>query len=117
MTAPFAPMELRSVATIPEGPQWLYEPKWDGFRCLAGRAGEAVELQSKNGQPLGRYFPEITAAFARLAADDFWLDGELVVPLAGALSFDALQQRIHPASSRVAMLARTTPARYLAFDL
>jgi ATP-dependent DNA ligase len=113
----FAPMELRSVATIPDGPQWLYEPKWDGFRCLAHRDGEHVELISKNGQPLARYFPEIVAALGRVSSAAFSLDGELVVPLAGALSFDALQQRIHPATSRVAMLARTTPARYLVFDL
>jgi ATP-dependent DNA ligase len=113
----FAPMELRSVATIPDGPQWLYEPKWDGFRCIAHRDGDSVELVSKNGQPLARYFPEIVGALARLPADEFSLDGELVVPLAGALSFDALQQRIHPAASRVALLARTTPARYLIFDL
>jgi ATP-dependent DNA ligase len=118
MTVPqFAPMELRSVATIPDGPQWLYEPKWDGFRCIAHRDGEQVELVSKNGQPLARYFPEIASALARLPADGFSLDGELVLPLAGALSFDALQQRIHPAASRVAHLARTTPACYLIFDL
>jgi ATP-dependent DNA ligase len=112
-----APMELRSVATIPDGPQWLYEPKWDGFRCIAHRDGQTVELVSKNGQPLARYFPEIVFALQRLEADRFSLDGELVVPLAGALSFGALQQRIHPAASRVAMLARTTPARYVVFDL
>lgn len=118
MTSPqFAPMELRSVATIPEGPQWLYEPKWDGFRCIAHRDGETAELHSKNGQPLARYFPEVAAALSALAADEFSLDGELVVPLGATLSFDALQQRIHPAASRVAMLARTTPARYLIFDL
>ncbi len=110
-------MELRSVATIPDGPQWLYEPKWDGFRCIAQRTGDGVELFSKNGQPLARYFPEIADALERLPVEDVVLDGELVVPLAGALSFDALQQRIHPAASRVAMLARTTPARYLIFDL
>ncbi len=118
MTAPeIAPMELRSVATIPDGPQWLYEPKWDGYRCIAHRDGSDVSLVSKNGQPLGRYFPEIAAALGRVAADGFTLDGELVVPLAGALSFDALGQRIHPAASRVALLARTTPACYLIFDL
>jgi ATP-dependent DNA ligase len=84
---------------------------------LAQRAGDSVELMSKNGQPLARYFPEIVSALAHLPDGDFVLDGELVVPLAGALSFDALQQRIHPAASRVALLARTTPARYLIFDL
>ncbi len=110
-------MEMRAVADVPDGPQWQYEPKWDGFRCLAFRDGREVTLQSKAGQPLGRYFPEIVAALERLPAKRFVLDGELVVPLAGALSFDALQQRIHPAASRVAMLAKKTPAWYLAFDL
>jgi ATP-dependent DNA ligase len=113
----YPPMEMRSVESVPDGPQWLYEPKWDGFRCLAFRDGAEVVLQSKAGQPLGRYFPEIVAALAALEADGFVLDGELVVPLAGALSFDALQQRIHPAASRVRMLAETTPAWYLVFDL
>lgn len=113
----YPPMEMRSVETVPEGPQWQYEPKWDGFRCLAFRDGREVTLQSKAGQPLGRYFPEIVDALARLEQRRFVIDGELVVPLAGALSFDALQQRIHPAASRVAMLAKRTPAWYLAFDL
>ena len=105
------------MADVPEGPQWQYEPKWDGFRCLAFRDGRDVALQSKAGQPLGRYFPEIVDALARLPGKRCVLDGELVVPLAGALSFDALQQRIHPAASRVAMLAKKTPAWYLIFDL
>ena len=110
-------MEMRAVADVPDGPQWQYEPKWDGFRCLAFRDGREVALQSKAGQPLGRYFPEIVTAFERLRAKRFVVDGELVVPVAGALSFDALQHRIHPAASRVAMLAKKTPAWYLAFDL
>jgi len=113
----YPPMEMRSVADVPVGPEWQYEPKWDGFRCLAFRDGRDVVLQSKAGQPLARYFPEIVEALASLPAKRFVLDGELVVPYAGALSFDALQQRIHPAASRVAMLARTTPAWYLLFDL
>ncbi len=112
-----APMEMRSVEAIPEGPGWLYEPKWDGFRCLAHRDGDDVALQSKAGQPLARYFPDVAEAVRNLRADGFSLDGELVVPVAGALSFDALQLRIHPAASRVAMLARTSPALYLVFDL
>jgi ATP-dependent DNA ligase len=110
-------MEMRAVSDVPAGPQWQYEPKWDGFRCLAFREGREVQLQSKAGQPLGRYFPEIVDALSRLRTKTFVLDGELVVPLAGAFSFDALQQRIHPAASRVAMLAKTTPAWYLVFDL
>ncbi len=115
----YPPMEMRPVENIPDGPEWQYEPKWDGFRCLAFRseADPEVVLQSKAGQPLGRYFPEIVAALAGLEAEGFVLDGELVVPLAGALSFDALQQRIHPAASRVRMLSETTPAWYLVFDL
>jgi ATP-dependent DNA ligase len=113
----YPPMEMRAVDRIPEGANWQYEPKWDGFRCLAFRDGGEVALQSKAGQPLGRYFPEVVAALAQLPQRQFVLDGELVVAVAGALSFDALQQRIHPAASRVAMLARTTPAWYLAFDL
>ncbi len=110
-------MEMRTVAEIPDGPLWQYEPKWDGFRCLAHRDGERVALTSKNGQPLARYFPEIVRAVAAIPVDGFSLDGELVVPIDDVLSFDALQQRIHPAESRVTMLARTTPAYYLVFDL
>ena len=113
----YPPMEMRAVSDVPDGPQWQYEPKWDGFRCLAFRDGRDVTLQSKAGQPLHRYFPEIVAALEKLRTKRFVLDGELVVPVAGALSFDALQQRIHPAASRVTMLSKQTPAWYLAFDL
>jgi ATP-dependent DNA ligase len=113
----YPPMEMRAVSDVPDGPQWQYEPKWDGFRCLAFRDGRDLALQSKAGQPLGRYFPEIVEALGGMRTKRFVLDGELVVPIAGALSFDALQQRIHPAASRVAMLAKTTPAWYLIFDL
>jgi len=114
---PPAPMEMRSTDKIPDGPGWQYEPKWDGFRCIAHRDGGDVTLTSKAGQPLARYFPEVVEALRALGPQRFVLDGELVVPLAGALSFDALQQRIHPAASRVAMLAKSTPALFLAFDL
>jgi ATP-dependent DNA ligase len=117
VTPALAPMELRAVDTIPDGSEWQYEPKWDGFRALIHRDGQSVAITSKNGQPLARYFPEVVDAVRDLDADAFSLDGELVVPVSGALSFDALQQRIHPAASRVARLARTTAARYLAFDL
>jgi ATP-dependent DNA ligase len=112
-----APMELLGAEAIPEGPLWQYEPKWDGFRCLAHRSGEDIALTSKNGQPLARYFPEIVHALRELDGRDLVFDGELVVPLGDTLSFDALQQRIHPAESRVRLLARTTPAYYLVFDL
>jgi ATP-dependent DNA ligase len=110
-------MEARSVAEIPAGPEWQYEPKWDGFRCLAFRDGGKVELQSKSGQPFARYFPEIVAAIAALGSERFVLDGELVVPDDGAFSFDALLQRIHPAASRVKKLAAETPALFIVFDL
>lgn len=112
-----APMEAMSQDAIPEGADWQYEPKWDGFRCVALRDGDTVELRSKAGQPLGRYFPDITAAVREVRAQRFALDGEIVVPAGGALSFDALLQRIHPAESRVKKLAAETPAWLVAFDL
>ena len=98
---PLPPMEALPVDTIPEGAEWQYEPKWDGFRCLAFRAGDDVYLQSKAEKPLGRYFPEIVAAMKELSARNFVLDGELVVPVAGRFDFDELLQRIHPAESRI----------------
>jgi len=114
---PFPPMEALSVDTIPEGKNWQYEPKWDGFRCLAFVDGGQVELQSKSGQALTRYFPEIVAALGALKATRFVLDGEIVVPRDRAFSFDDLLQRIHPAASRVKKLAQETPALFIAFDL
>jgi ATP-dependent DNA ligase len=111
------PMEALSVDELPAGPGWQYEPKWDGFRCLAFRDGDDLFLQSKSGQPFARYFPEVVAALLRLKAPRFVLDGELVVPVDGRLSFDALLQRIHPAVSRVQRLAEETPALFIAFDL
>ena len=114
---PFPPMEALSVEQVPRGDDWQYEPKWDGFRCLVFRDGDKVELQSKSGQPLTRYFPEIVDAVLRLKAKSFVLDGEIVVPADGAFSFDALLQRIHPAASRVQRLASETPALLIAFDL
>jgi ATP-dependent DNA ligase len=114
---PIAPMEALPVEAIPEGPQWQYEPKWDGFRCLAFRDGDELKLQSKAGKPLNRYFPEIVEALGALAAPAFVLDGELAVPANAGFSFDALLQRIHPAASRVKRLAAETPAIFIAFDL
>src|SRR5215472_2072072 len=114
---PIAPMEALSVETIPNGPDWRYEPKWDGFRCLAFRDGSDVKLQSKAGKPLNRYFPEMVEALAALEARAFVLDGELAVPVDGGFSFDALLQRIHPAASRVKRLAAETPAIFIVFDL
>ncbi len=110
-------MEAVSVATIPEGDNWQYEPKWDGFRCIVFRDGDDVELQSKAGQPLARYFPDLVASMLAVGAKRFVLDGEIVVPVDGDLSFDDLLQRIHPAASRITKLASDTPASFIAFDL
>jgi ATP-dependent DNA ligase len=114
---PFFPMEAKSATEIPTGPEWEYEPKWDGFRCIVFRDGDSVELQSKAGKPLTRYFPEIVEAMHKVKAKQFVLDGELIIPREGTLSFDDLLQRIHPAASRIAKLAEETPAQYVVFDL
>src|ERR1051325_10170481 len=110
-------MEARSVDAIPRGSEWQYEPKWDGFRCLVRRDGASVVLQSKLGEDLTRYFPELVDAALRLQATAFTLDGEIVVPQGKSFSFDDLLQRIHPAASRVAKLSKQTPALVLVFDL
>src|SRR4051794_21241043 len=94
-SAPLLAMEARSVDAIPQGPQWQYEPKWDGFRCLLSRNDEVVALTSKSGQDLTRYFPEIVTATLGLRARTFTLDGEIVIPASESFSFDALLQRIH----------------------
>jgi ATP-dependent DNA ligase len=112
-----AAMEAGSVDTIPRGPEWQYEPKWDGFRCLLSRQGNKVDLRSKSGEDLARYFPELLDAAVKLKATTFLLDGEIVVPHGKSFSFDDLLQRIHPAASRIRKLSRETPAPYLAFDL
>jgi ATP-dependent DNA ligase len=114
---PLAPMEARSVEEIPAGYGWQYEPKWDGFRCMAFRDSDKIYLQSKSGQPLARYFPDVVDALASLPQQRFVLDGELVVPVRGALSFNELQLRLHPAASRVQKLAKAHPAIYIVFDL
>ena len=113
----FPPMEAETAREIPQGPEWQYEPKWDGFRCLAFREGNEVELISKSSQPLARYFPEVTAALLALRADRFVLDGELIVTEKRSLDFDALLQRIHPAASRIKKLSAETPATFMLFDL
>jgi ATP-dependent DNA ligase len=113
----YAPMEADTAREIPSGPEWEYEPKWDGFRCLAFRDGESIHIMSKSGQPLARYFPEIIAALVSLAAKKFVLDGELIVTQQRTLDFDALLQRIHPAESRIRKLSQETPATLMAFDL
>ncbi|MYZ48537.1 ATP-dependent DNA ligase [Rhizobiales bacterium L72] len=110
------PMEAKLVDALPEGGGWQFEPKWDGFRCLAFRAGDEVALQAKSGKPLARYFPEMVAVLRALPADRFVLDGELAIPVGGSLSFDALQMRLHPAESRIRKLAHETPARLVLFD-
>jgi ATP-dependent DNA ligase len=110
-------MEARSVEEIPTGDGWQYEPKWDGFHCLVFRRGDKIYLQSKNGQSLARYFPDVAATLAKLRKRQFVLDGELAIPVGGALSFDELQLRLHPAASRVQKLAAAHPAVYIVFDL
>jgi ATP-dependent DNA ligase len=110
-------MEAKSVERLPVGDNWQYEPKWDGFRCVAFRDGGHIDLQSKSGQPLSRYFPELVEALLRLKAKQFVIDGEIVVPIKGQFSFDDLLQRIHPAASRVQKLAQETPAKLIVFDL
>ena len=111
-----ATMEAKLVDEIPREPGWRFEPKWDGFRCLAFRAGDEVELHAKSGKPLGRYFPEVVARLRALPVDRFVIDGELTIELGGELSFDALQMRLHPAESRINKLAAQTPADYVLFD-
>ncbi|HEY1731467.1 MAG TPA: ATP-dependent DNA ligase [Terriglobales bacterium] len=114
---PYPPMEAKLIGEIPRGDNWQYEPKWDGFRCVAFRKGGQVLLQSKAGQPLGRYFPEVVAALQELKPAEFILDGEIVILQDGHLSFDDLLLRIHPAASRIQKLSKETPATYLLFDL
>jgi ATP-dependent DNA ligase len=114
---PFAPMEATTVDEIPVGAEWQYEPKWDGFRCIAFRRGKKIDLQSKSGKPLTRYFPDVVAELAKLKASEFVLDGEIVIPLGNRLSFNDLLMRIHPAASRIRKLAEETPGMYIVFDL
>ena len=112
-----APMEALLAAELPEGDGWQYEPKWDGFRCLARRDGGEITLTSKSGKPLGRYFPEVVAMLRETSEKQFILDGELIISVGDALSFDALQLRLHPAESRIRKLSGETPAELMAFDL
>lgn len=110
-------METQPASQLPVGPQWWYEPKWDGFRCLAFRDHDKLDLQSKASKPLTRYFPELVEALGALSAKQFVLDGEIVIPSGGSLSFDQLLMRIHPAASRILRLSRETPCLFLVFDL
>ncbi|MGH6911304.1 MAG: ATP-dependent DNA ligase, partial [Phenylobacterium sp.] len=112
----FAPMEAKLATELPTEDGWRFEPKWDGFRCLAFRSKQEVDLRAKSGKPLARYFPDVVAALRALPADRFILDGELTIPVNGELSFEALQMRLHPAESRVRKLAAETPATFVLFD-
>ena len=112
-----APMEALLAAELPSGEGWQYEPKWDGFRCLARREGDEVTLTSKSGKPLARYFPEVLDMLRQAKERHFILDGELIISVGDALSFDALQLRLHPAESRIRKLSGETPAELMAFDL
>ncbi len=114
---PIKPQLARSAKELPEGEGWRYEPKWDGFRTLVFRDGDDVELQSRGGKPMNRYFPEVTDQVRAMPHDRVVLDGEIIVVVDGSQEFDLLGQRIHPAASRVEKLARETPAAYVAFDL
>jgi len=114
---PVPPMLAKAVKSLPTGAGFLYEPKWDGFRCIVFRDGDEVELGSRNERPLTRYFPEVVAAARRELPPRCVLDGEIVIAREGRLDFDALLLRIHPAASRVALLAEQTPASFVAFDL
>jgi ATP-dependent DNA ligase len=110
-------MEAEAARELPNGGGWQFEPKWDGFRCLAFRDGDTVRIQSKAGKPLGRYFPDVVESLEALDARRFVLDGEIVIPVNGRLSFDELLLRVHPAASRVRTLAEAHPARLVVFDL
>lgn len=114
---PFPPMEAQLTRALPHGTNLLFEPKWDGFRCLCFRDGDEIYLQSKSSRPLARYFPEIVAAISALPMRKLAIDGELVIPVEDKLDFDQLLQRIHPAESRVRRLAAEFPARLIVFDL
>src|SRR5688500_16689664 len=114
---PILPMLAKRVAELPQGGEWLFEPKWDGFRALVFRDGDEVLLQSRDEKPLNRYFPELVETVQAQLPARCVLDGEIVVAKDGALDFDALQLRIHPAASRVKLLSEQIPASIVFFDL
>src|SRR3954469_11172301 len=110
-------MLAKAVDALPDGGAFLYEPKWDGFRAIVFRGSPGLLIQSRDLRPLNRYFPELHDAFERLLPHGCVIDGEVIVATPHGLDFDALQLRVHPAASRVAMLAASTPASFVAFDL
>jgi ATP-dependent DNA ligase len=112
-----APMEAKLVDALPDEAGWQFEPKWDGFRCLAFRAGDEVDLRAKSGKPLARYFPEVVDFVRALKPTRFVIDGELAIPTGDTLAFDSLQMRLHPAESRIRKLAAETPAILILFDM
>ncbi|WP_218028301.1 ATP-dependent DNA ligase [Nocardia yamanashiensis] len=114
---PVKPMLAKSVSDLPRDPGLLFEPKWDGFRCIVFRDGDEIELGSRNDRPLTRYFPELVELLGQVLPDKCVIDGEIVVVTANGLDFDTLQQRLHPAASRVQKLAAETPASFVGFDL
>ena len=114
---PIAPMLAEIAHELPTGDGWLYEPKWDGFRALVFWDGRQLLLQSRDLRPLNRYFPELEAGLRQALPAACVLDGEVVIAGPKGLDFEALQQRIHPAASRIQLLARETPAEFVAFDL
>ena len=114
---PVLPQLARAAKELPEGDGWAYEPKWDGFRTIVFHDGGDVHLQSRNGKPMNRYFPEVVEAVRALPPERAVIDGELIVVVDGVQEFDLLSQRIHPAESRARMLAEQTPAAFVAFDL
>jgi ATP-dependent DNA ligase len=117
LSPPVQPQLAKSSRDLPEGDGWRYEPKWDGFRTIIFRDGDEVHLQSRNGRPMNRYFPDVVELVLALPGKRLVLDGEMVVTVDGIQEFDLLSQRIHPAASRVEKLAKETPAQLVAFDL
>jgi ATP-dependent DNA ligase len=117
LSPPIKPQLAKSARELPAGDDWCYEPKWDGFRTIVFRDGDDVHLQSRNGKPMNRYFPDVVEQALALPAQRYVIDGEMVVTVDGIQEFDLLSQRIHPAASRVERLAKETPAALVAFDL
>jgi ATP-dependent DNA ligase len=117
LSPPLKPQLARSARELPAGDDWCYEPKWDGFRTIVFRDGDEVHLQSRNGKPMNRYFPDVVEQALALKAKRYVIDGEMVVTVGGVQEFDLLSQRIHPAASRVQRLREETPAGLVAFDI